>query len=89
VDQYAVLRYDLAVDKGALTTEVAVPSPAAEAGIQAGDVITSFEGEEITSADDLIQAIHSSQIGQRVEIIFWRGNTQNTTYATLVESPPS
>ena len=89
VDQYAVMRYGLAVEEGALVTEVAADSPAAEAGIQAGDVITSFDGEEITSADDLIQAIHSSEIGQRVEIIFWRGNTQNTTYATLVESPPS
>ena len=89
VDQYAVLRYDLAVDKGALITEVAAGSPAAEAGIQTGDVITGFEGKEITSADDLIQAIHSSEIGQRVEITFWRGNSQNTTQATLAESPPS
>ena len=89
VDQYAVMRYGLAVEEGALVTEVAADSPAAEAGIQAGDVITSFDGEEITSADDLIQAIHASDIGKRVETIFWRGNTQNTTYATLVESPPS
>jgi serine protease Do len=88
VDQYAILRYDLAVDKGALITEMAAPSPAAEAGIKPGDVITEFAGEEITSADDLIQAIHSSEIGQKVEIIFWRGNAQNTTYATLVERPP-
>jgi len=89
VDEYAVLTYDLAVDEGALITEVAVPSPAAEAGIEAGDVITGFEGEEIASADDLIQAIHSSEIGQEVEITFWRGDSQNTTQATLAESPPS
>jgi serine protease Do len=89
VDQYAVFRYDLAVDQGALITEVAANSPAAEAGIQIGDVITELSGEEITSADDLIQAIHSSEIGQEIEITFWRGDTQNTTYATLAESPPS
>jgi len=89
VDQYAVLRYDLAVDEGALITEVAANSPADEAGIEAGNVITGFDGEDITSADDLIQAIHSSQIGQEVEITFWRGDSQNTTLATLAESPPS
>jgi len=89
VDQYAILTYNLAVDKGALITEVAAGSPAAEAGIETGDVITGFEGEEITSADDLIQAIHASEIGQSVEITFWRGNTQNTTRATLAENPPS
>ena len=88
VDQYAVLRYDLAVDKGAFITEVAAPSPADEAGIEPGDVITSFDDQEITSADDLIQAIHSSEIGQKVEITFWRGDARNTTYATLVERPP-
>jgi serine protease Do len=89
VDQYAVLRYDLAVSEGALITEMATGSPADEAGIKPGDVITNFAGEEIATADDLIQAIHSSEIGQEVEITFWRGNTQNTTYATLEESPPS
>jgi len=89
VDQYAILRYSLAVDKGAFITEVAAGSPAAEAGIEVGDVITGFEGEEITSADDLIQAIHASEIGQSVEITFWRGEVQNTTRATLVERAPS
>jgi serine protease Do len=88
VDQYAVLRYDLAIDKGALVTEVAAPSPADEAGIEPGDVITEFAGKEITSADDLIQAIHASEIGQRVAITFWRGSTRNTTYAVLAEKPP-
>ena len=73
-----VLRYNLAVDKGALVTQVATGSPADKAGIKSGDVITNFEGKEITSSDELIQAIHSSEIGQRVEITFWRGNTQNT-----------
>jgi len=89
VDQYAVFRYGLAVDKGALITEMATGSPADEAGIEPGDVITKFAGEEITTADELIQAIHSSQIGQEVEIVFWRGNAKNTTYAILAESPPS
>ena len=88
VDEYAVLRYNLAVDKGALITQMAAGSPADEAGIEPGDVITEFAGKEITSADDLIEAIHSSEIGQRVEITFWRGDAQNTTYATLVERPP-
>ncbi len=88
VDQYAVLRYNLSVDTGVLVTQVVTPSPASEAGIQAGDVITEFDGEEMTTADGLIQAIHSHQIGQTVEIIYWRGESQHTAYATLEESPP-
>ncbi len=88
VDQYAVLRYKLAVDKGTLITEVAPGSPADNAGLAVGDVIVSLAGKEITTAQELIQAIHSSQIGQEVEITSWRGNTKNTTYATLIERPP-
>jgi len=77
-----------AVDRGAFVTYVAPDSPADKAGIQAEDVITEWDDNEIAAADDLIQAIHSSQIGQEVEIVFWRGDTENTTYATLVENPP-
>jgi len=88
VDQYTILTYDLAVDEGALITQVVAGSPAAEAGIQAGDVITRFDGEAMTTAEGLIQAIHSKEIGQEVEIVFWRDDSQFTTYAILEESPP-
>lgn len=88
VDQYVVFRYDLAVDKGALITTVASDSPADKAGIEPDDVIVSLNDQEITTAQELVQAIHSSQIGQRVKITFWRGNTQNITHAVLAETPP-
>lgn len=88
VDQYVVLRYDLAVDKGVLITGMAAGSPADEAGIRAGDVIIGFDGTEMTTAEELIQALHSKEIGQEVEIVFWRGDSQHVTHATLTESPP-
>jgi len=88
VDQSLVVQYDLAVDKGVFITEVAPASPADKAGIEAGDVIVSLGDHEIANADDLLQAIHSSQVGQRVEITFWRGDTQSTTFAVLAETPP-
>ena len=88
VDQFVILQYELAVDKGTFITEVAPGSPADEAGLEAGDVIVGLGDQEIATAQDLVEAIHSSQIGQRVKITFWRGDTQNTTYATLTERPP-
>jgi serine protease Do len=88
VNQFVVQRYNLAVDKGAFVVNVASGSPADEAGLIVGDVITSFGGKEIDTVDDLIQAIRSAQIGQKVEITYWRGETQKTTSATLIESPP-
>ena len=88
VDQFVVLQYELAVDKGAFITEVAPDSPADKAGIEPEDVIVGLDDQEIATAQDLIEALHSNQVGQRVKITFWRGNTQNTTYVTLGERPP-
>jgi serine protease Do len=88
VDQYVVFRYRLAVNSGAFVTNITSGSPADKAGINPGDVITGFDDKEITTADELNQAIYSSKIGQTVKITFWRSNSKKTTYATLTESPP-
>ncbi len=81
-------RYNVAVDNGALIVNMASGSPADKAGLRAGDVITKFEGQEITEVNELIRAIHSSQVGREIEITFWRGEAQSTTLATLIERPP-
>ncbi len=88
VNQYLQRKYDLPVDKGAFVHEAVAGSPADEAGLEMDDVIVSFEDKEITTAGELVQVLHSYQIGQRIKITYWRGNTKNTTYATLIESPP-
>jgi serine protease Do len=88
VDQFAVLRYRLSVEKGALVTEVAPNSPAAKAGLKAGDVIVSFAGKPITDADEMVRLIHSASIGKPIEIGYWRGKTQATTQVIPMESPP-
>ena len=88
VNQWLVLTEDLAVDKGVFITFVAPDSPAEKAGLKEGDVITSFDGKEVNTADDLLQILHTSQIGQKVEIIYWQGKIKSSTSATLAESPP-
>lgn len=88
VDQFLVFRYDLSVEQGVMITEIAPNSPASRAGLEVGDVIVSINGQETINTEDLIQRIHSSQIGQPVEITYWRGNTRHTVSATLVERPP-
>ena len=87
VDQYIVERFELAIEQGAFIVEVVAGSPAAKAGLKPEDVITSFAGEEIDTVDDLIVGIRSAQVGQEVEIIYWRDKTEHTTYATLIERP--
>ncbi|MBM4432799.1 MAG: PDZ domain-containing protein, partial [Chloroflexi bacterium] len=85
VTQFLVLTEGLSVDKGAFITEVAKNSPADAAGLKAGDIIVSIGSTEITNAQELVQAIYASEIGKQIEIIFWRGNTKSTTFATPIE----
>jgi serine protease Do len=87
VDQFAVIRYSLAVNEGVLITEVVLNSPADKAGLEPGDVITSFAGQKIANSEQLIRAIHVTGIGQKAEITFWRANKENTTQVILAESP--
>ena len=88
VNEWLATRYNLAVDKGAFITEIAPGSPAEKAGLEPGDVIVDWDGEEITNTEDMIKAIHSGQIGYQVKITFWRGDSKSVVYAMLAESPP-
>ncbi len=89
VDQLVVLRYNLAVNKGVLVTGVVGGSPSAKAGIQAGDVITSINGKDVATVDDLLNIVHGYQIGQQVQITYYHGSAQSTVPVTLAPSPPS
>ena len=78
--------YNLAVNAGVLITSVTSGGPADKAGLRAGDVITKRGDEDISTTEDLISAIGSHQIGDQVEIVYYRGNVQQVTTATLEES---
>ena len=79
--------YNLAVDAGALIISVTSGSPADEAGMRAGDVITNMDAEDISTAAQLSLDIGSHQIGDQVEIVYYHGNVQKVVIATLEESP--
>jgi serine protease Do len=79
--------YNLSVSAGVLITSVTSGSPANKAGLRAGDVITKIDNEDISTAAELISAVSSHQIGDQVEIVYYRGNVQQIATATLEESP--
>ena len=89
VDQAVASYFDLSVDQGVLIRGILSGGPADTAGLEAGDVITRFGGQEVTDVSGLVRAIHSFRVGQSVEITFWRGGTESTTSVILTESPQS
>ncbi len=76
-DEYAKV-FSLSEARGAIITQVAptenneLPVPAAKAGLQAGDIIVEFENAPVANAQDLIQRVASTPVGQQVTVGFLR-----------------
>ena len=73
----------LSTDSGAYVASVVEDGPAAKAGVQEGDVITKLGDDEITSADGLIIALRSHEVGEKVEITLMRGKDEKKVTVEL------
>lgn len=69
--------FGIADGKGVLVTAVSEDSPAAKAGIKAGDVITSVDGESVEGPGDLSRAINKNKEGD-VSVMVVRDKKQRT-----------
>jgi 2-alkenal reductase len=85
-DQVAA-QYDLEVNRGALVTDVALGSPAADAGIAAGDVILSIAGEELGVDNSLTEVLFAHEPGETVAVQIQRGTEEIETEVVLGERP--
>jgi len=79
--------YGLAVNEGVLITNIVSNSPAENAGLKAGDVITMMNDKDIVTTRDLAEELYTFKIGQQITITYWRGNAKQTTELTLAEMP--
>ncbi len=72
--------------KGVLVTSVAEDSPAAKAGIKAGDVITAVDGEKVEASGDLSREINKKKEGD-VSLTIIRNKNQRNITVTPREAP--
>jgi len=71
---------------GALVTRVVEGSPAAAAGLEAGDVILRYDGEAVARMRDLPKLVALTEHGARVKLVVWRAERRRTLRVTIGQS---
>lgn len=78
---------DLDVTEGAVVSEVVEGSPADEAGIKAGDVITALGDTSIQSASDLRNAVGLTEPGTEIDLAVIRNGRERSIKVTIGDMP--
>jgi serine protease Do len=73
--------------QGALVSEVQPNTPAAKAGIKAGDAILSVDGEQLKDARDLSRRVAAKSPGAKVQLQISRDGKQQTIAVELAKLP--
>jgi serine protease Do len=79
--------YNLGTDHGVAVRQVEPGSPAAQAGVQAGDIITAVNGDRIESWDQFVRDIVQQKIGARVTLTIVRNGATHQVTVTLGQRP--
>lgn len=74
------------VSGGALITSVTENSPAAKAGLKAGDVITAVDGEKVSSPGDIVRGLSKKESGD-VSLTVVRDRNTRTVTVTPEKNP--
>lgn len=72
---------------GALVSEVGEDTPAEKAGLEGGDVVIAFNGEDVLDSSDLRNLVGLLQPGTRADITYLRDGSRRTTKITIEAAP--
>lgn len=73
--------------EGVLVSRVFDGTPAADAGLQRGDVIIEIQGTRISSPEDLQKQIRSFKINEKIMLKVWRNKSFTNLNVTVGEMP--
>jgi len=68
-------------DHGVLVSRVEEDSPADNAGVRVGDVITLVDGDDVSSSRDIARAVREKEEGDPIDIEVWREGRPQTVNA--------
>jgi len=73
--------------KGVLISDVVAESPAAKAGVKAGDIIVEYDGKKVEAPADLQRAVGLTSPGQDARVKVWREQSEKTLTVKVGEAP--
>jgi putative serine protease PepD len=76
-----------ATASAARIAEIRPSTPAAGAGLKAGDVVVEVDGRTISSGDDLTRVIDAHKPGDKISVTYKRGGSEHTVSLTLATRP--
>jgi serine protease Do len=74
--------------EGAMIAKTMPGTPAADAGLKAGDVITKVNGQEVKDAGDLTRQIGLMKPGEKIDLSYWRDGAEKTANLHLAQQKP-
>jgi serine protease Do len=77
----------LSVEGGILVSDVTPGGPAAQAGLQRGDVITSIDGKAVTDVGHFRNLVAGTAPGTRVQLTILRNGRQQAAEVAIGEAP--
>jgi serine protease Do len=87
MDPDRVSRLKLNEERGIEVTHVAQDSPADKAGIAPGDVLLTYNGENILSTQQFVRLVQETPIGRNVKIQLWRNDKTQSVTAAIGSAP--
>ncbi len=75
--------FDLPKAQGAIVADVVSDSPAAQGGLQQGDIITGFDGSDIQDMHELPRVVAKTEVGKNVEVRILRQGKVKTLSVTI------
>ncbi len=82
-------RNNLPTNKGVLIVSVYPGTSAANAGLKSYDIITKFDGNDVTSVQEITKYLRQHNVGDKVKIEIYRDNKKMELEIILMEKPSS
>ena len=86
INSTAAQMYGFATDSGAYVSSIVSGSPAADSGLEVGDIITKFDDKTVSSASDVMLDVRTKNPGDKVTLTVIRDGQEQQIEITLGES---